>query len=280
MMYRPSNTPWSPYLPAPITSEEGPLPEAKRGIWPGRYAKVTAFVLIAMVVVAIAAAAIGPLVAAQISSSGAPSNWTKAYDSNLQNTSDWTGDGGCYNGPNGLDVSAGTAESGTGGFDLCTYSPSTTSDLVSQGFQLNLSLSPESQLEKPLSPVVQIGDKSGNGLTVVFDDTGDYAICQDASSDCSACLPANLGQLSCNTSPLASDSTVAWHTDSYVANTLAIRYQANADGSNTISVFANGQEVASSVTTVSLSSGYSIAIGSGDGGEALYTGATLYTASS
>jgi hypothetical protein len=278
MMYRPSNTPWSPYLPAPITSEEGPLPEAKRGIWPGRYAKVIAFVLIAMVVVAIVAAAIGPLVAAQISPTSAPSNWTKAYDSNLQNTSEWTGDGGCYNGPNGLDVSASTAN--TGGFDLCTYSPSTTSDLVSQGFQLNLTLSPESQLASPLTPVVRIGDSTGDGLTVVFDDTGNYVICDDASSDCSACLPANLGMVGCESSILANDSTVAWHTDSYVANTLAIRYQVNADGSNTISVFANGQEVASSDTTVILSSGYSIAIGSGDGGEALYTGAKLYTPSS
>jgi hypothetical protein len=235
---------------------------------------VTGFVLIAMVVVAVAAAAIGPLVAAQISPSSAPSSWTKAYDSNLQNTTDWNGDSGCNNGPNGLDVSVSTAN--TAGFDLCTYSPSTSSDLVSQGFQLNLTLSPESQLEKPLSPVVQIGDSSGNGFTVIFDDTGDYAICQDTSTDCSGCLPGNLA--TCNDSSLASDSTVAWHTDSYVANTLAIRYQVNADGGDTISVFANGQEVASSVTTVSLSSGNSIAIGSGDGGEALYTGATVYTA--
>jgi hypothetical protein len=276
MMYRPSNTLWSPYLPAPITSEEGPLPEAKRGIWSGRYAKVTAFVLIAMVVVAIAAAVVGPLVAGQISPASAPSNWTKAYNSNLQNTSDWTGDGGCYNGPNGLDVSAIT---GSNGFDVCTYSPSTTSDLVSQGFQLNLTLSPESQLQNPLTPLVQIGDNSGDGLTVVFDDTGDYAICEDASSDCSTCLPANLGA-GCNGSVLASDSTVAWHTDSYVPNTLAIRYQVNSDGSDTISVFANGQQAVSSATTVSLSSGFSIAIGSGDEGEALYTGAALYTASS
>jgi hypothetical protein len=273
MMYRPPSTTWSPYLPAPITSEEGPLPEAKRGIWPGRYAKVTAFVLIAMVVVAIVAAAVGPLVAAQISPASAPSNWTKAYDSSLQNTTDWTGDGGCYNGPNGLDVSAVT---GNNGFDMCTYAPSTTADLVSQGFQLNLTLSPESQLQSPLTPMVQVGDGNGNGLTVAFDDTGEYAICEDSNSDCSTCLPSNLGS-TCNGSVLASDSTVAWHTDSYVANTLAFRYQVNSDGGDTISVFANGQEVASSATSVSLGSGFSIAIGSGDGGEALYTGATLYT---
>jgi hypothetical protein len=230
-----------------------------------------------MVVVAIVAAAIGPLVAAQISPTGVPSNWTKAYDSNLQNTSDWTGDGGCHNGPSGLDVSASSSD--TGGVDLCTYSPSTSSDLVSQGFQLNLSLSPESQLASPLAPVIRIGDSTGDGLTVVFDDAGNYVICDDASSDCSACLPTNLG-VACQSSILANDSTVLWHTDSYVANTVAIRYQVNADGSNTVAVFANGQKVASSDTTVVLSSGYSIAIGSGDGGEALYTGATLYTASS
>jgi hypothetical protein len=231
-----------------------------------------------MVVVAIAAAAAGPLVAAEISPASAPSNWTKAYDSNLQNTSDWSGDSGCSNGPTGLDVTAPTSD--TGGFDLCTYTPSTTSDLVSQGFQLNLSLSPESQLEKPLTPLVQINDSNGDGLTAILDDTGDYAICQDTSSDCSGCLPGNLAACT-DGGTLASDSTVAWHTDSYVPNTLAIRYQVNADGSDTISLFANGQEVASIATSSSLSSGgFSIAIGSGNGGEALYTGATLYTASS
>jgi hypothetical protein len=272
MMYRPSNSTWSQYLPAPITSEEGPLPVAMRGLWPGRYAKVTGVVLLAIVVVAIVAALIGPLLAVQISPSSSPSNWTKAYDSNLENTSDWTGDGGCYKGPNGLDV---TADSGD--YDVCTFSPSTSSDLVSQGFQLDLTLSPESQLQKPLSPLVQVGDPTGDGFSVVFDDAGDYAICQDTNSDCSACLPGNVE--SCGDT-LASDSTVAWHTDSYVANTLVIRYQVNADESGTISVFANGQEIASSNTPASLSSGFSIAIGSGNGGEALYTAATLYTASS
>jgi hypothetical protein len=227
-----------------------------------------------MVLVAIVAAVIGPLVEAQIFPTSVPSNWTKAYDSNLQNTSEWTGDGGCHNGSNGLDVSADA-----GVVDLCTYSPSTTSDLVSQGFQLNLTLSPESQLASPLAPLVRIGDSAGDGFTVIFDDTGNYVICQDASSACSACFSPNLG-IACQSSILAYDSTVAWHTDSYVGNTLAIRYQVNANGSNTISVFANGQEVVSSDTTVMLGSGYSIAIGSDNGGEALYTGASLYTASS
>jgi len=226
-----------------------------------------------MVLVAIVAAVLGPLAAGQISPTSAPGNWTKAYDSNLENPSDWTGDDGCASGPNGLDVSALSSDASS--YDVCTLSRSTSSDLVSQGFQLNLTLSPESQLEKPLSPLVQIGDSSGNGFSVVFDDSGGYAICQNTHSDCSACLPANLG---CGTASVVSDSTVAWHTDSYVGNTLVIRYQVNADGSDTISIFANGQEVANTVASASIVSGSSVAIGSGAGGEALYTGATLYTA--
>ncbi|MGO8946659.1 MAG: hypothetical protein ACLQUY_03135 [Ktedonobacterales bacterium] len=277
MMYPPPNMPSSPYLPAPVTSEEGPLPEAMHGIWPGRYTKVTGIVLIVMVLVAILAAVVGPLLTSRASSGSAPGNWSKTYDSNLRDASDWKGDSGCYRGPNGLDVTASSNSS-----DLCVFTPSTTADLVSQGFQLNLALAPESRLQLPLSPLIQVTDSGGDGFSVQFDDTGDFAICPDTSSDCSACLPGTIGGCS---DALDSDSTDAWHTDSYVANTLGIRYQIAANGGGTLTVIVNGQEIASGPLSTNLTSGFAIAIGSsdtgsGDGGEALYTVATLYTASS
>ena len=54
MMY-PSNSPWTPYLPAPVTSEEGPAPARQRGLWSGRYAQVTGILIIAITVLAIVA---------------------------------------------------------------------------------------------------------------------------------------------------------------------------------------------------------------------------------
>jgi len=252
-----------------VTSEEGPLPAPQRGLWPGRTNKITGVIVIAMTLIAIVAAIIGPLLTTEIYPSTAPSNWSKTYDSNLQNTSDWTGDTGCNSSTDGLDVLANSVA------DVCTFAPSSTSDLVSQGFQLNLALAPESQLQNMLSPLVQVSDSNGDGFSVVLADTGDFAICLDTSSDCSSCLGLN----SC-TDTLVSDSTVAWHTDSFVANSLAVRYQLNQAGSPTLTVFVNGQEVTSNPMSSILSSGYSIAIGAGTGGEALYTGATLYTASS
>lgn len=275
MMYPPPppNVFMSPYLPAPVTSEEGPLPSPMRGLWPGRYNRITGIVLIGVVLIAIVAAVLGPLLTAQsVSTSAAPSGWSKVYTSNLQNTSDWTGDSGCSTGPGGLDVT-----SGSNGWDVCTFTPSANADLVSQGFQLNVALAAESQLQQPLSPLLQITDSNGDGVSVLFDDTGDFAICQDTGQDCSACLSGSFNPCA---DVLASDSTDAWHTDSYVPNTLAIRYQPNNESSGTLTVFANGQEITRGSLANGLSSGFSIAIGSGDSGEALYTGATLYTPSS
>ncbi len=277
MMYPPppSNMPVSPYFPAPapVTSEEGPLPTPLQGLWPGRYNKVAGIVLIVMVLVAVIAAVAGPLLVYHTAESRAPSSWSQVYSSNLQNTSDWTGDGGCTANSSGLDVT-----SDAGGWDTCTYTPSTTTDLVSQGFQLNVSLAPESQLQQPLTPLIQAGDSSGDGFSVIIDDAGDFAICQDSSSDCSTCLSG--GSIGSCDDALASDSTDAWHTDSYVANTLSIRYQPLSDSSGVLSVFANGQEVASGSLPSGLPSGLTISIGSGNSGEALYTGATIYAPAS
>jgi hypothetical protein len=219
------------------------------------------------------AAIVGLVQSNQLASTAVPGAWNTAYNGNLQYTSQWSGDAGCYTGLNGLDVTTGST------FDVCSFDPSTTRDLVSHGFQINLSLAPESMLQSPLTPLIQIGDSSGNGLSVIFNDTGDFAICEDTSLDCSACLASSLG---CATDALASDSTVAWHTDQYVANNVVMRYMVNADGSATLTIFVNGQEVISPTIGqgAALATGQSISIGAGNGGEALYTGATIYTASS
>jgi hypothetical protein len=267
----PSPGPWNPYLPATVTSEEGPAETKPRGLWQGRYAQVTGVFFIGVTLLAIVAAIIGLVLTTQLSSVAAPSGWTRAYAGNLQYTSRWSGDGGCYTGQNGLDVNA------SGAWDVCPFDPSTSSDLVSHGFQINLSLAPESTLKNALTPLVQVGDSSGDGLSLIFDDTGNYAVCQDTSDDCSGCLGA---ALSCNSDALATDSTVAWHTSQYVANEVEIRYQPNPDNSGTLTIFVNGQEVASSTLRTALGNNLSIAIGAGNGGEALYTGATIYTAGS
>jgi hypothetical protein len=272
MMY-PSNSPWSPYLPAPVTSEEGPSPARQRGLWSGRYARVTGILMIAITVLAIVASAAGVALTAQVASTAAPSSWTRVFAGTLDNTTQWNGDSGCDVATNGLDVSG---SEGATGADVCTFTPSTTSDLVSGGFQLNLTLAPEIGLTNALTPLIQVGDSHGSGISVIFDDAGDFAICQVTSTDCSSCLGASL---QCNSNALVTDSTVAWHTDPYVGNDLVIRYQPNPDESGTLSVFVSGQQIADTHIDSGLGQGSSIAIGAGGGGEVLYTGATLYTAS-
>jgi hypothetical protein len=276
MMYPtppPTPTSWSPYLPVPVTSEEGPADVKPRGLWQGRYSRLAGIFFTGLTLLAILAAILGLILGAQLTSTTAPSGWSRAYSGNLQYTSQWSGDAGCYTGQNGLDVTAGST------FDICSFDPSTTHDLVSSGFQIDLSLAPESTLRYALTPLIQVGDSSGSGVSVIFDDTGDYAICQDTSGDCSGCLPDNAGSLGCSSNVLANDSTVSWHTDPYVGNKVVVRYQVNSDSGGTLTIFANGQEVNSSTLTGALGTDLSIAIGAGNGGEARYTGATIYTGS-
>ena len=245
-----------------------------RGLWQGRYARLFGIVFIGVTVLAIVAAIFGLVLGTQLSSIAAPGGWTRAYDGNLQYTSQWSGDAGCYTGENGLDVTAGST------FDVCSFDPSTTSDLVSSGFQINLSLAPESTLRNALTPLIQVGNSRGSGVSVIVDDTGDYAVCRDTVDDCSGCLPDNLANLDCSSDLIADDSTVSWHTDPYVGNKMVIRYQVNPDSSGALTLFLNGQEVDSNTLASGLGTDLSIAIGAGNSGEALYTGATIYTASS
>jgi hypothetical protein len=225
-------------------------------------------VIIAITVLAIVAGVAGVALTAQTSSAAAPLSWNKVFTGSLDSTSQWTGDSGCDA------ISAGLDVLGTSGFDTCTFTPSTTSDMVSNGFQLNLKLAPEIVLANALTPLIQVGNAHGDGFSVIFDDTGDFAICQDTSSDCSLCLGASLD---CNKDVLATDSTVAWHTDPYVGNDVVVRYQPNG-GAGTLSVFVNGQQIADITIVGGLGQDFSLAIGAGEEGEALYTGATLYTA--
>jgi hypothetical protein len=269
MMY-PSNSPWSPYLPAPVTSEEGPAPARQQGLWSGRYAHLTGIVIIAITVLAIVAAVVGVEVTAQVSSTAAPSSWTKVFAGTLDNTTQWNGDGGCDVATDGLDVT------GISGSDVCTFTPSTSSDLVSSGFQLNLKIAPEIRLYDALTPLVQVSNSHGDGFSLIFDDTGNFVICQYTSADCAGCLGASL---SCNDTVLVSDSTVAWHTNPYVGNDLEVRYQQNLGSDGTLTVFVSGQQIADTTIAGGLGQGVTLAIGAGDGGEALFTGAALYTAS-
>ena len=107
----PFTTTYTDFL-EPLSSSSGdlrgrPSRVTPRGLWPGRYAKVTGIVLHWRDVLAIVAAIVGLVLRNAALSIAAPSGWTKAYDGNLENTSQWTGDGGCYTGANGLDVTAG-----------------------------------------------------------------------------------------------------------------------------------------------------------------------------
>jgi hypothetical protein len=87
-----------------------------------------------------------------------------------------------------------------------------------------------------------------------------YTLCRYSSQQ--TCLPT---------------STVAWHGDSYVSNTLAVRYLPDAGGGGSLTLFANGQQVAT--LALDLNQGDSFGIGADANGEAVFTRVTVYSAS-
>ena len=74
--------------------------------------------------------------------------------------------------------------------------------------------------------------------------------------------------------PHVEGSTIFWHGDAFVANTLTVRYH-GATGELTL--FVNGQQAAQA--SVAVPSGATLSLSTPTGDEALFTHATLYSAS-
>lgn len=241
--------PWRSYEQAAANAEATPQPKAVHGLWTGRYGFVFTIVTICVTVVALVVAVLGSSLASRTAST-AGSGLAPVFNGAFTNDGQWDNTGACYFSSSSLDVTTGN------GSGQCEYKPSVNSDFTSQGYLLEVTVAPAASIQGQEIVVLSAG-----GTLVEVTQTGSFAVCQAQQLPCTIGTPSSTGD------------TDAWHTDAYVSNTIALRYD---PGAAQVTVAVNGQQITSQ--SVSQVSG-PIGLGAGLGGEAVYTSASLYSAS-
>jgi hypothetical protein len=237
--------PWRSYEQAAANAEPGPTSTPPRGLWPDRYAAVVGAVVLTLTVFALVLAVASPWLIARMRAA-IPVGMAKVYDAAFANDGTWGLTSGCSITSSGLHVV------GNSGDASCAYGPSDTSDLTSQGFWLQVTVAPAGQVAGSQVPEIAIG----SDVQVSFDQQGEYTICTSTRSSC------------------LSGATSAWHSDDYVPNTIGLQYSA---ATGMAAVFVNSEHVADVSATIGVQDG--ISLGAAQGGEALYTHVTFYSAS-
>jgi hypothetical protein len=262
MPYSPWGVPARP--PRPFPAEERPLAKKPKGFFPGLYARIFGIVVVTVTVAVLALTAVAPAFSNH-TDSALPAGWTKVYDEVPNGARDWSLKAGCTVTPRGLDVRGDRVEGG------CLFAPSTQSDLLSQGFLLDVTLASDASVDGYQAPVVALASEKG-GVFVLFDQAGEYVIC---INDCERASEL-----------IADDLSSAWHTDGYTPNHFAIRYLPAGGDSNSarLTIYMNGQEVRT-VEGIDLPDTPRLSLDAASAGpddtfgEALYTHMTLYSAS-
>lgn len=210
---------------------------------------------VAITLVAIALALVGPLFASV--SDPFSDGWTKVYDSESQpfNASVWDQTNGCSITSDGLYASS-RAE--------CTFKPSQTTDLTSRGFVIDATVAPPSAVESEQRPAIYIGDS----VFVGIDQLGSFALCVET------CASSNTQGDGANVALGTADD---WHAATNVENTITVRVIVG-ESAKTLQFFTNGQYTASlDISSVTLTSA-TVALGADDSSEALFTRAAVYSA--
>src|SRR5262249_38211840 len=143
----------------------------------------------------------------------------------------------------------------------CKLTRSETEDLTSRGFYLETTVAPPADLAGAEEPIIIVGTGS-SALLFRFGQEGTYIICTDACD------------LQMEQTILSLGLTAAWHENGFTPNTIAIRYDAAAEQ---VTLYVNSQEVRT--VPYRVDAGAQIVLAAEQGGEALYTHVTLYSAS-
>lgn len=259
---QPTYWPQPPQAPAP-RHEDGPAAKPPRGPWSDRFGLFFGLGVTLVTLAAIALAAFAPAFTSRPAAT--PASWSSIYSGNPKDDPNWQhASGSCQIQSDGLRADGlGVGNAPDILSSLCVYAPTQARDLLSQGFALDLTVAPAANLPNEERAAVFIGDvNAGDGVLAEMGQGGGldaiYLLC-DGSDNCS------------------SPPTVAWHTDGFVANLLSLRYTPGTDGSGALTLYGNGQRVASLNTT--LPANPVIAIGAGSDASALYTSFTFKSAS-
>lgn len=233
----------------PREQEEPPEERAPRGLWSDGVTMWLAIASVVITVLAVALASVAPSLGLR-TANAVPSDWTKVLDGGIAADA-WRLNVGCSLTDQGMDAVGSSHDA------ICLYTRSTTGDLTSRGFFIEVRVAPAGTVQGNQEPLIQIGN-TAMGVSGVFTQSGQYALCTGVSSD--SCIQGN---------------TIAWHSDSFIANSMGLRYVADGNGGR-VTLFANGQEVASVAATIA--PGSPISLGAAADSEAVFTHATLYSA--
>lgn len=181
----------------------------------------------------------------------APQGWQQVYNDNPgDTTARWANTSGCAFPSQGLHVWSDTA---------CVFTPANNA-VLANGVLIVAQVAPAADV----SASEDAGISLDGTLIVIISQQGNYKICRETCQSFST-----TGGI------LASGSTVAWHTDAYVPNEIAVIYNTDQGG---ISFYVNSQFV-DQVPNADISSTPTIALMTSSSGEALFTHVTIYAGS-
>ena len=247
------NTPGMP----PTTPIETSPPSEQRSR-SSRYPTIFAGAVVLLTVVSIALAALAPHLAPG-AQNAIPANWARIYDAKLTGTGDsrWESGHGCQFVKAGLTIKPVDGSGASVSAAPCPFTPSQRQDLTSKGFYFEVTLAPSNATDQQQVGVIY----ADTAVLVAFDQSGQYLACR-----------ATCGS---DVSTYATGTTIAWHSDPYVANAFAVKL---AEDGTTLTIYANGQQVAQE--QVELARGMlALSLGTSQDSSAIFTHATLYSGS-
>ncbi|HEV7127535.1 MAG TPA: hypothetical protein VGN32_08835 [Ktedonobacterales bacterium] len=248
--------PYYGYYPGYAAPPQPPAPPtpAERASRPGVARLRSRILAIAFSALTVAAIVLGTGAALLGQSVPAPTagRFQPVYDQALttEDTTNWGLGAGCVFEGGGLHAT--TSSAGTS----CAFQPSTKTDLLSQGFYLSTTLAPAGQIAGEEAAVIALATVDNTVIELRFSQDGSYSFSQ----------PRSDGSTVTHTGV-----TIAWHADSYEANTVTVRYGSDTQA---LTAYVNGQNVFTE--NIQIPQGTALALGAPSDAEALFTHFTLY----
>jgi hypothetical protein len=241
MITPPATTPPAPSsMPAP---QPAPSPRPSR---PSRFGMIFGLAATVLTVGAVALALFAP----QLTTAPnlrVPQGWQHIYSDNPGTSSGlWDSTGGCDFSSEGLHISS----EGT-----CTFKPADGAT-PTNGVLVVARLAPAADVASSEDTGIVLD----NSVLVIVSQQGDYKICRGSCQISSSSAEAPI-----------SGSTIAMHSDAFVANEIAVLYNADA---STIDFYINGQFV--NHAAVDISATPTIALATSSDGETLITHVDVY----
>src|SRR5260370_35152616 len=143
----------------PREQEQPPVERAPQGLWSDGVTMWLAIASIVITVLAVALASVAPSLGLR-TANAVPSDWTTVRDGGIAADA-WRFNVGCSLTDQGMDV-VGSSHAA-----ICLYTRSTTGDLTSHGFFIEVRVAPAGTVQGNQDPLIQIGNIA-MGLTCVF----------------------------------------------------------------------------------------------------------------